>query len=323
MTASLAQTLFTRLLTCESILLTGPADSDGDSVGACLALQRALRKHGKASDVGGVPGPRYAWMPAAASMLPDEQLKEHYDGVVVLDGDRHRLTPAAAAAFKSATFRALIDHHASTSKEGYTLAWLEPTAPSTCEMVYGALAQWEVPVDKEIATSLFVGSIFDTGGFRYSNTTPNTHRMAIELLETGIDHADICMRVLMERSPTSLLLAGKVFSEARYHLDNKVLIGHVRHADIRRMGLRSNDLEGLVNALLNVSGVEVSSLLVERAPRKFKLSLRSRGRVNVAHTAKSLSPGGGGHAKAAGSSFEGDAQACVTALLSLLKAELG
>jgi phosphoesterase RecJ-like protein len=318
----IAQTMLQRLLACENVLLTGPSDTDGDSIGACLAVQRALQHHGKSVDVGGVPGPRYEWMPGATAMLPDEQLKEHYDAVVVLDGDRHRLTPSSTAAFENAEFRALIDHHSSTSKEGYTLAWLEPTAPSTCEMVYSALTDWDVPVDKEMATSLFVGSIFDTGGFRYSNTTPHTHRMAIELLETGIDHADICMRVLMERSPISLQLAGKIFSEASYHLDGKVLIGCVLYSDIQNMGLRPNDLEGLVNALLNVSGVEVSSLLIEREPRQFKLSFRSRGRVNVAQIAKSLSPGGGGHAKASGSGFNGDAQACITALLTLLEAEL-
>src|SRR5678809_358491 len=101
-----------------------------------------------------------------------------YDLVVVLDGDRRRLVPQVDAAFKSAKSTAILDHHGSTTPEGYTFAFLDPKAASTCEMVDGVLQDWKIPLDRDIAALLYTGLIFDTGGFRHSNTNASTHAFA-------------------------------------------------------------------------------------------------------------------------------------------------
>lgn len=291
---------------CRDVLLTGPVEPDGDSVGACLGLQWLLARRGVRAEVAGEPGYRYGWMPGASDMISDARLRTDYDAVVVMDGDRHRLLPNAAAAFTNARVKAIVDHHASTTPDGYTHCWIEPHATSTCEMVYDALVAAGETVDADIATRLYVGSIFDTGGFRYSNTTPATHRMAAALLETGIDHAAIAAKVLMERRAASVRVAGHVYREAEFLLQGQLLVGAISTTLDRELGLVPGDLEGVVDALVYVHGVEVAALLIERADESVKVSLRSRGRVNVAEVAKALSTAGGGHAKAAGASVAAD-----------------
>lgn len=304
------------------VLLTGPVEPDGDSVGACLALQRILRAGGVSVDVGGEPAYRYLWMPGARGFVPDAQIEPRYDAVVVLDGDRHRLTPQARAAFDAARVKGIVDHHASTRTEGYTHTWIDRCATSTCEMLYDAFVEEGGRLDPDLAVLLYVGAIFDTGGFRYSNTTPATHRMAARLLEEGIDHAAINARILMERRIEALRAAGHVFNGVELRVDGMVSIGALTKASSEAMGLVPGDLEGLVDALVFTEGVEVAVLLIEKAPRRVKASFRSRGRVDVAAVAQELTPSGGGHTKAAGAVLETDLRDAKARILNVLAAKL-
>lgn len=280
------------------VLLTGPVGPDGDSIGACLALQRVLEAREIEVLVVGSPGPRYAWMPGAERMVADAP--DGWPAVVVLDGDRHRLTPTVARAFAAAGIRGLVDHHASTRADGYTHAWLAPQIESACGMLLRAFRAWGLPIDRVLAEQLYVGMVFDTGGFRHPNTTPETLRLAADLLATGIDHAGIAARVLAERSPAALRAMGTVLVEARFALAGRLVVG-VASIDLQRsLHLVEGDLEGVVDALLHTVGTDVAALLVERADGTVKYSLRSRGAVDVAHVAAALAPTGGGHARAAG-----------------------
>ncbi len=291
-----------RLLSdAQTVLLTGPEDPDGDSLGACLALARVLRTTTEARvDVAGHANFRYAWMPGVGEMLDESQPLETYDVAIVLDGDRHRLAPEVSRTFQAAGGRAIIDHHGTTSAEGYDLAILEPNAASTCEMVLELLDAWEVALDRDMASLLYAGMLFDTGGFRYSNTSSATLRAAARLLDQGIDHADIAIHVLMERRPAGMKLKARVLDGASFHGDGSVLQGIASQDLHGRLGTTEADVEGIVDALLYVEGVQVAVLMVERAPGRVKLSLRSRGLVDVSAVARALHPSGGGHAKAAG-----------------------
>jgi phosphoesterase RecJ-like protein len=293
--------LLERLRNSTRVLLTGPEGPDGDSLGACLALQRlaAVAAPGVRVDVAGVPASRYAWMPGASAIVPDSAVGA-YDGVVVLDGDRSRLPAPVARAFSGAAWTGLIDHHRSTDASLYDVALFAPTAESTCGMVAGLAREWGVPIDRDTASLLYAGMLFDTGGFRYSNTTADTLRLAADLVATGIDHAQIALRVLMERRPQSLRLMARILSSARFLEDGALVVAGCPRAWFEELGANDGDLEGIVDQLQHVNGVRVAVLAVERGPDKVKLSLRSSGAVDVASVARSLSPNGGGHAKAAG-----------------------
>ncbi len=280
------------------VLLTGPIGPDGDSLGACLALQRVLGSVGVSSAVVGSVPRRYRWMPGITEVIPDRALSGRWPAVVVLDGDRHRLTEPAGQAFTQADFRGIVDHHGSTRPDGYDLAWLEPRAGSTCEMLLAALPAWGVSLDRELATLLYTGIVFDTGGFRHANTTPATLSAAAELLALGVDHAGIVSRVLHERTAAGLRLSGQIYEGFSLRCGGGLCIGQASVGDLATIA--EGDLEGVPENLLQVEGVEVSALLLERPNGAVKYSLRSRGRFDVSAMAARLSPTGGGHARAAG-----------------------
>lgn len=284
------------------VLLTGPEGLDGDSIGACLALATCLRARsaGLHVDVAGVPGHRYDWLPGVAGMVPDARVKADYDGVIVLDGDRTRLHPEVAAAFAAARWTGIVDHHRSTDVSGYAVHVFDPDAESTCSIVAAMGRAWGVPVDRDLAEQLYCGLIFDTGGFRHSNTRPSTHLLAAELLATGLDSAWIHQRVLYERRPAATRLLGQVLAETRFVCGGAVALAPCSQARMQALEAEPSDLEGLVDLLQQTSGVEVSVVLQERGASRTKMSMRSAGRVDVAALARTLDPGGGGHAKAAG-----------------------
>ena len=301
----------------QRVLLTGPEGPDGDSIGACLALQRALQTlaPGVVVEVAGTAGSQYSWLAGTEAMVPDGSVGT-YDGVVVLDGDRHRLPRRVNGAFSQARWTGLIDHHRSSSLDGYTLPWIDAACESTCVMIRRLLATWNIPLDRDYAEALYTGIIFDTGAFRYSNTTASTHLVAAELLAQGIEHWRICERVLMERRLSGLRLSGRVCTDARLLAGGSVFIGVISRAVFDELGAEVEDVGGVIDSLLQVDGVEVAALLVERGAAKCKLSLRSRGRIDVAALAQSISAAGGGHAKAAGATLAlplGEATAVVEA----------
>jgi len=285
----------------ERVLLTGPEDPDGDSIGACLALQRVIRRMtGARVDVAGEASFRYAWMPGASQMVPDARVAGPYDLAVVMDGDKTRLSAPVDLAFRTAATTAIIDHHDTTREDGYTLAVIDRDAASTCEMVLEMMDAWGIDLDEPTAELLYAGIIFDTGGFRYSNASADTHRMAARLLDQGIDHSAIAIRVLMERRRPGMALKARVLDTSEYSSDGAVVMGVVSMALHDELGSRFSDVEGIVETMLYTEGVEVSVLLVERGPGLVKLSLRSRGMLNVARIAQALHPSGGGHERAAG-----------------------
>ena len=283
------------------VLLTGPAGADGDSIGATLALARGVRALGVEEVFVAADVPkRYRWMSDAREILPNATVPSDFDLVIVMDGDRHRLAPQVLTAFANARYKVVVDHHRTTSSNGYDLAIVDSTAPATCTQVMEILDAWEIPLDAKIAEQLYVGLIYDTGGFRYSNTRPDTHRAAARILETGIDHATITSRVLMEVRRPGMALKAAVLSGARFYGNGQLVIGCCSASTMAECEADSGDLDGVVESLLYVEGAEMCVLLVERNPDAVKLSLRSRGDVNVAALAKRLDAGGGGHAKAAG-----------------------
>jgi phosphoesterase RecJ-like protein len=292
------------LTEAKSVLLTGPMDPDGDSFGACLALGRAAAGFSSASiHIAGAANYRYDWMPDADGLRSDAELDASYDLVVVMDGDRGRLTPRVTEIFAAAKTTALVDHHGSSSADGYGVVILNPDSPSTCEMVYQMFCEWGVAMDQAMATQLYTGIIFDTGGFKHENTQAATHRLAAELLDLGVSPAPIHGKVLNERTVPGLGLLGEVLSAAQFYHQGMVVIGKVTEEASRRLGIRSGDTEGVIDTMLNTAGVEVAVLATE-AKGAVKLSFRSKTRVNVAAIAADLA-GGGGHVRAAGARFQG------------------
>ena len=211
MTPESIQSLRQALEEATSVLFSGPVDPDGDSFGACMALAKASASFSEATlHVAGKANYRYDWLPGAEELITDAQLLDAYDVVVIMDGDRTRLTTGVEKRFASAATTALVDHHQSSSTEGYDVVLLDSGSPSTCEMVYRVLRDWNVALDTDMAVHLYTGIIFDTGGFKHENTQADTHLLAAQLLSLGVKPALIHAKVLHERTSAGLRLLGEI-----------------------------------------------------------------------------------------------------------------
>jgi phosphoesterase RecJ-like protein len=310
------------------VLLTGPRDVDGDSLGACLALARVLERLTRAEVVVAAEvGWRYADLPGIDSCVPDARVQGSFDLAVVLDGDRRRLSDPIAPIFARASHQAVIDHHRSTTGQGYDLALVDAHSASTAELVLKVLRAWSTPLDADLARLLLTGIAFDTGGFRHTNTSPQTLRLAAELVEAGADYSAVVVRTACERRGAGLLLLGHALHGARFHFDERLVVAVVRRDKLAEVGAQAGDLDFIVDQLLYVQGVDVAILAVERgshADPRLKLSLRSRGGTDVCAIAATLAPGGGGHERAAGVVLRGPSdEVLARRVLPLIQRALG
>lgn len=289
----------------ETILLTGPIFPDGDSIGSCLALQEILRQKTNAQiDLSGKITFHYRWMSNFELFKPDVGLRNSYDVAIVLDGDRNRLPSEINPIFNSSKHVVLIDHHFSTNPDEYDISLLNSQASSTCEIIYMIMEEWDIPLSKTLAEALYTGFIFDTGGFRHSNTTPAIHRLAANLLEIGIDQSFITSMVLVQRQNSGLSLLEYCLSERKLLADGRAQFAFISQEAFKGYSCTQGDIEGLVDTLLYVAGVELACLGVEQPDGRVKLSFRSRSEVNVAQLAKAIHPDGGGHVRAAGAMLQ-------------------
>ena len=285
----------------ETILLTGPIFPDGDSIGACLALQELLSHKTNAQvDLTGKITFHYQWMKNIASFKADQNLQEAYDIAIVLDGDRNRLPLEVTPVFRASKQTVLIDHHSSTDPSKYDLALLDVAAASTCEIIYSIMNEWHIPLSQSLAEAIYTGIIFDTGGFRHSNTTSQIHRIAAHLLETGLDPSFISAMILMERQLSGLSLLEYCLSQRKIIANGRAQFAFISQEAFQRFSCTQGDIDGLVDTLLYVVGIELACLGIEQPDGRVKISLRSRADINVAQLAKSLQSDGGGHVRAAG-----------------------
>ncbi len=303
--------LHAHVMDARRVLLTGPVEVDGDSIGASLALADVLRVANPPLEVvtvAATPIPRrYRFLSGAGDIVTPAELVGRFDLAILLDGVRHRIGEVGST-FDAARTRVLVDHHVSSDPDEYDLALLDVHRASTCDIVHEIAGHpaFDVRVGAAMAEQLYTGIAYDTGTFRYSCTTPTTLRLAAELLATGIDAQQIIERVFLDSSYAETVFRGRVLATARLGRDGLLAHARVPRELFEECGVGAEATDGLINSLVFIEGVEVAYLLVQRLHGRVKVSLRSRGRVNVAEVARELSPQGGGHDRAAGVTLDGD-----------------
>lgn len=308
--------------TCEIIhksstfLITSCENPDGDSIASQLILVQFIRQIKDRQQVGyrvdvlnrlSCP-PLYKFLQGSESIVPLEKATAlaKYEVGMMTDGGPER-SGAARPLFAGSDVKIVVDHHLVGSRDQCDIELVSVEVSSTCELLYKFL---EIPgsplsLNLPLAEMFYVGIIFDTGSFLYDLTRPSTHRIAAELVETGIDFSKISERVLLECSPSARLLQGRVLTDLRYSHDRRIAWGQVSRRLLRRVQAGPGDMEGLVNMINFTRGVELAILFHELAKNVWKISLRSRGTCNVAELARALSIQGGGHRRAAGCTLSG------------------
>ncbi|MBR3439704.1 MAG: DHH family phosphoesterase, partial [Clostridia bacterium] len=213
-----------------------------------------------------------------------------------------------------------IDHHAS-NKLYASAVWLEPDSASAAEMVYNLIKKMELPITKQMASCLFTGVSTDTGCFRFSNTTPRTHRIAADLIELGADSENLIQTFFETKSRAYASLERMALDEMQFYLGGRCAIMPLTRAMFGKSGADDTDTDRLANLPRQVEGVLVGVTLKEQSDGSFKASLRTHGDVDASAICGRL--GGGGHKGAAGVTLKVSMAQCISRLVDEIEKEIG
>jgi phosphoesterase RecJ-like protein len=305
-----------------SVLLACHVNPDGDALGSMLGVGLALRTLGfqrvQATFPGvlEVPEP-FATLPGLELLVPASQTDPAPDLMMCFDAASVSRLGEVADRIGSAGVTVVLDHHASNTGFG-TIHLVDPQAAATAVVAADLLARLGVELDAAIAECLYVALVTDTVSFKSGMTTPVVHELAARLLATGIDPADISLRVFDTRPYGAVRLYGDVLTRARLEpaaAGGRGLVWtYATLADLAQHGQRPYVLEPLIDAVRCTAEADVSCVVKQVAEKEWAVSMRSKGASDVSAVAVAL--GGGGHRLAAGFTGYGDLAEVVDAILA-------
>lgn len=238
------------------------------------------------------------------------------DLAIVLDLDSLDRLGSVREAIEACDRMILIDHHQPVHEPG-DIRIVDTNAPATASIICDLIFRSEIEVTQEMADCLLAGILTDTGSLRYPNTTPHCLDQTARLVELGASLPRITEEVYMTKPLAAVRLLGAAIEAMRLECHDKLAWVILPHDLYERIGATEQHTEGIVNELLAVRTVKVAAVIRESKPGRFKASLRSRGKIDVAEVAQSL--GGGGHKNAAGVTFEGTAEGAEQAIIGALR----
>lgn len=284
---------------------------DGDAVGSVMAVYLYLKKNlpadVKVIPILQTPADVFNCIKGVENICTDfNPGVDEFDAYIGLDCSSKDRYGDAEVLFDNAKKKIVIDHHVIGSEFG-DVRYCVPEASSTCELVYDCMDSDKIDID--IATAIYIGIIHDTGVLRYNCTSPKTLRTVADLIGYGFDFNKLIDETFYEKTMVQNEMLGRCLLESILFNNGKCIVAKVDKSTMDFYGASHHDLDGIVEMMRNTKGVEVSILLDEIEPMKYKVSLRSKGAVNVAKIAQFY--GGGGHDRAAGFSMSGTFYDCV------------
>jgi len=298
----------------QRFLLTSHARPDGDAVGSALACSQILRLMGKEAEVvlrDGVPR-IYQPLPFADRVITAESVNGKYEAAIILECDSIQRTRLQGLGDH---FLINIDHHVSGRPFAH-VNWIEPKAVATAELVYKLAREAGVKISPEIATCIYTAVLTDTGSFMFEGTNEHTFALARELVLAGADPARCARSVYFGHSTAKMRLLGAALSNL--HREGSLAWIWVTREQMEHVGAKEEDCEGLVNYALSIHDVEVAVFFRELPDGRFRVSLRSKGQLNVSAVAEQF--GGGGHECASGCALEGPLSMAVARVVERLRA---
>ncbi len=298
-TPSVVESILKVMREGERFLVCSHSRPDGDAVGSVLAMGILLEHMGKRTDLVTADGiPRaYRKLPGAKAIRNAMRVHGPYDAAILLECDSFARTRLRGL---EPFFIVNIDHHASGHNWGH-LNWIDRGAASVGELVYRLVKAAGAPVTPQMATCLYTTLLTDTGGFCYGALKASTFALAKELVEAGANPVSVAQEVYFSTAMSKLLLLGTALNNL--NREGRLAWLWVTHDDIVRTNATEEDCEGIANYALSVADVEASAFFRELPEGRVRVSLRSKGKVNVAAIAERM--GGGGHENASGCSVDG------------------
>jgi phosphoesterase RecJ-like protein len=304
------------------VLLTMHRGPDGDALASALALACALRELGREVTVYNPDELPYnfRFLRGADRVVRSVHPDATFDATVATDsGSLDRLGPELPGPGRRGVFVNL-DHHITTEPFG-DVNYVDPHAAAVGVLVYKIIRALPHEISRDAAECIYASILADTGCFRYSSTDPESLRIAAELLEAGVDPWEMTVRVYEQQPVARMKLLGDVLGTLHVEPGGKLATITITNSMLARTGTHLDLTDGFINYARSIDGVEVAAALrepsqygEESSAPAWRVSFRSRGKVDVAAIAQKF--GGGGHRNAAGCSVEGD-EAQVRARIAL------
>jgi phosphoesterase RecJ-like protein len=309
------------------VVLSTHINADGDGCGSEVAMARLLAAMGlRATIVNPTPWPEgYRFLLGddvrEASERGAAALREA-DVLVVLDiSDVKRLGQLGDAVRALTIPKLVIDHHIATDDPAGSVVLSDTTACATGELVFDLACVLGLPITVDVARGLYVALLTDTGGFRFSNTTPRCHAVAGQLLAAGIEPEEMYRRVYASVPAGKLHLLREALGSLEVDAARGLAWISLEAGATDRYKVRSEDLEGIVEHPRSIAGTRLALFFRDLGHGKVKISFRSTGAVDVNVLARQF--GGGGHARAAGALVAGGLESVREAVLAAARAQLG
>lgn len=301
----------------KDVYITGHENPDGDCIGAAIGLARLLDQCGISTRVllKDVPS-GYTYL--GTDEWVDSTIPENVELLIALDtGDLERLGDFAVLTARAKEV-INIDHHSSNTNFG-DINVVDEHASSTSEMIYG-LIDVDGILNKEIAEALYTGIIYDTGGFKHSNTSPSTHHVAADLIRYDIDYTWMLNKMFFEKPFKAMKAQGLAYARLILLENEKVAVSYLNYEDFEALDITKAHTESIVQYMNEIADVEVAVFFYALDPSTYKVSLRSKGDVDVCKVAKKFD--GGGHVKASGARFDGTIDEAIDAVVEEIALQL-
>lgn len=291
-------TAVSRLQSFDDVLILMHHSPDGDTIGGSFALCRALQRLGR-----------------RAAVMCDDELSDKYS-YIYKGIERQQFTPRHIVAVDVADAKLLgslrglygdrvelcIDHHA-TNTQYAAETYVDPSAAAACESVYEIIRALGLEVDCDTANALYTGIATDTGCFKFTNTTPKTHRIAAELFETGINYGEINRIMFDTKSKSRLAVEQMALGGMEFYHKDTIAAVAITADMIKTSRARECELDGITSLPRMIEGVIVGITLRQRGEDTYKISVRTHAPVSACALCAAFD--GGGHERAAGCEISG------------------
>jgi phosphoesterase RecJ-like protein len=326
------QTILNHLTNSKRVLITTHIRPDGDALGSTAAMAAGLRAKGIASKVlllSHLPS-KYAFIYHDLEVdyfdveqgWPADFSFDAFDTLLVIDTGTWSQLPGVKDRLVNFTGKKLVVDHHLTQEDWADDKLVVTQAAAAGEIVADLLLEWGVQITAKMAKALYLAIVADTGWFQFSNTRPQTMRRAARLMEAGVNTDELYQLLYQSERPERVMLQAHVQRSLELKSENRLAIMQVHREDFLETGARAGDTEALINIPLQIETVQVSLLFTEPLEGgPIRVSLRSKGQVDVAKFAQQFA--GGGHARAAGLKVDGSLKEVYEKVVGAMIATLG
>ena len=285
----------------QRFVISSHSRPDGDSLGSQLAMAFALQALGKDVTVvnSDAAAPPFMAFPGVPGIVIAPSVEGDFDASIVMECSDYARTGVTGL---DRFFTINIDHHPGNTGYGQ-INWFDPSAAACAEMVFDVVQGLGVQMTIEIATHIYIAILTDTGSFHFSNLSPRTFDICRQLLEAGVDPVRVARQVYDSASVGRLKLCGSIMNGMCVDATGRIAVLCLDHEMARAAGATYDDTEGVINEPLTVKSVQAVVFFKQSDGDNYRVSLRSKGAVDIGAVAKEF--GGGGHKNAAGCSAAG------------------